>query len=262
MKQSKIWNNIIRIVLLVAPLFLFGTSFIQVNTMFSLIMSFLAIWGGLACYLVLLLLGKARGLTDGIGGLLFVFSLVWHIVVSLNGYEDALLPVWITIIIPLLMFLGGLTYLILDIILRWQRTAITEKVSLRDNIIVAVTMIVALYPIIHLSRWTLPYVDQGQAIPYFTGKFLFSSIAIILLIGLAVYTLITTIRSKRGIGSVTGSMLAILSSLTFAFGYFFMPTLFWTGIQQVALLVAVISIVVTTPPSKRVRFATTAKAQG
>lgn len=205
-------------------------------------------WGVIALFYLSLVIGRLTGIGNGIGGILIICGALWNAMASLNGYEVMFMPAWF-FKIPLVLAFSGLFVLSIDLYLK-REVVISHKVRTKSNFwIVVMNLLVMLgfYFLIHAPRVTLANVDQAVSITYFTGIYLYLSVAAILLTAIALGLVIMNIKRSYKIGA---SIVSFLVILTFDGIYFATPASFWFGFNPVLLSLYLLTFVASLPVIK------------
>lgn len=244
-------NRILRIAQIVLMLFILFMTLGGINLLLNFIpvtLMGILYWSVIALFYLSLVIGRLTGMGNGIGGILIICGALWNAMASLNGYEVMFMPAWF-FKIPLVLILSGLIVLSIDLYLK-REVVIYSKIRTKSNFWMVITnllVMVGFYFLIHAPRVTLANVDQAVSITYFTGIYLYLSVAAILLTAIALGLVIVNIKRSYRIGM---SVVSLLVLLVFDGIYFATPGSFWFGFNPVLLSLYLLTFVAALPKAK------------
>lgn len=246
-------NRILRIaqiVLMVFTIFMvFGGIYLLLKFIPVTLMGILY-WGVIALFYLSLVIGRLTGMGNGIGGILVICGALWNAMASLNGYEFMMMPEWF-FKVPWVLVLGGLIILSMDMYLK-REVVNSNKLLTKRNfgvLLMNVLVMIGIYFLIHAPRVTLANVDQGISISYFTGIYLYLSLAAIWLTVLALGLVVVNIKRAFKIGT---SVVSFLSILILDSIYFMIPASFWFGLNPILLSLYMVTFIAVLPVAKGV----------
>lgn len=212
-------------------------------------------------WLVQLFIGRASGLTRGLSSSLIILVYLWNIIINLNGYEMMLYSPILIFQVPLILLLIAVVLGGYDFYLSFKnQNKLKETKNLffkKDSISL---LIASLLPVFMLypgkaPLMTLAYVDQGVIPNYFSGGFLiFLTLPIIIMLTLSIINLQVNIKNKATRSRRIASVGVVVGLVLFAITSFFVPVLFWFGINPVIFIILMISAPLIAPDNYQLKF--------